>query len=263
MKSLRVEILGSGTSTGVPIPSCSCKICSSTDPKNKRLRTSIALTSEKQTVVIDTGADFRTQVLRSGIKDIAAVLYTHTHADHIFGIDDLRGFNYTSGKAIPLYADKDSIKSLKEIFSYIFTPDLNYPGGALPKLLLNEIVPFKTFEVAGLKITPLPLLHGKLVVLGFRIGNFAYLTDCSEIPEATKEKLTDLDYLIIDGLRDRPHPTHLSFARAVCEIEQLRPRKAYLTHITHEVDHDAGNARLKELTSADVELGYDGLVLEL
>lgn len=263
MKTLTVEILGSGTSTGVPIPSCACKVCSSANPKNKRLRTSISLTCEKQTIVIDTGADFRTQVLRSGIKNIAAVLYTHAHADHIFGIDDLRGFNYTSGKAIPLYADSDSIKSLKEIFSYIFNPDPNYLGGAIPKLSINQIEAFQTFEVAGLKITALPLMHGQMQVLGFRIGNFAYLTDCNEIPQATKEKLSGLEYLIIDGLRDRPHQTHMSFEKAVEEIEQIKPRKAYLTHITHEVDHDAGNERLKELTEADVELGYDGLVLEV
>lgn len=265
---MRITILGSGTSTGVPVPGCGCAVCNSADPKNQRLRTSVAIEIPRPggpaaTILIDTATDLRTQVLRAGLKRVDAVLYTHTHADHIFGIDDLRCFNFAMNSSIPLYASAFHAAELRRIFSYIFSPPSSYPGGALPKLELNEIEPLAPFEAAGESIRPLPLKHGDGDVLGFRLRNFAYLTDCSLIPPASRNELHGLDLLIIDGLRIRPHRTHFNFEQAIAEIEALRPRRTLLIHMSHEIGHDEGNELIAGLTSLPVELSYDGQVIQL
>ncbi len=259
---MKITVLGSGTSTGVPVPGCPCDVCASTDPKNNRLRTSI-LVEDKTNILVDTSTDLRTQALKYGFTKIDAVLYTHEHADHVNGIDDLRSFNFINKCTIPLYASAQTAQQLEHNFFYAFNADPNYEGGAPPRLSLQTIEPLKEIIVAGIKVLPVQLMHGKLPILGFRFGDFAYLTDCNVVPEETKKALDGVKIIIIDGLRDRPHKTHFTQEQAVRELEALGPQKAYLTHITHDVDHEEGNRKIRALTSLDVELAYDGLVIEI
>jgi phosphoribosyl 1,2-cyclic phosphate phosphodiesterase len=259
----------------VPVPGCDCKICLSSDSLNKRLRTSIFISFSKCdsanyrfkdntfNFLVDTTTDLRSQALTYSIKRIDGVFYTHAHADHINGIDELRSFNFINHVPIPVFASPITCERITNIFSYIFNPDPKYKGGALPQLKLTQIEAFKTFNLFGIDIKPLPLLHGDMEVFGFRIGNFAYLTDCSNIPEQTAKELTGLEILILDGLRERPHSTHFSFAEATEEIERLKPKKTYLIHMSHEVEHHHANQLLKTLTNADVELAFDGLTIEI
>lgn len=256
-----VTVLGSGTSTGVPVPACKCPVCASTNPKNQRLRSSIFIEGPEGNILIDCGPDFRTQSLKYNIVAIDKVLITHTHADHIFGMDDLRCFNFASGNTIELFAGSEHRAELERIFRYTFSPDLSYEGGALPKLQLKNLIAFQPLHLCGMRIIPLPLLHGTGRSYGFRIGDFAYLTDCSEIPDQTLEALPGLSFLILDGLRQRPHRTHFSHAEAVQQIDRIQPKMTYLTHISHEVDHDSGNTELSRISSHPVELAYDGLQL--
>lgn len=272
---MKVICLGTGTSTGVPLLGCGCEVCRSGKKENERLRSSILIQLQKNgaqstlgdtsvaNILIDTGPDLRLQCLREQIRRIDAVLYTHAHADHIFGIDDLRAFNFVTGKSIPLYADKQTGARLRAIFSYAFAADEAYQGGAAPRLDLHTIEAYAPFDLFGVEFLPLLLKHGRADVLGFRVNKFAYLTDCSSIPERTKEQLQGLEVLILDGLRERPHPTHFNTAAALIEVEELKPRKTYLTHLTHELDHERGNHALKQMTSHDVELAYDGLQFEV
>ena len=213
-------------------------------------------------ILIDTSPDLRYQALREGIGRVDAVLFTHTHADHVFGLDDLRSFNFINNSTIDIYAGEESAAELEHRFNYAFFPDPNYEGGAAPRLKLHRIVPLHPIEVCGAKVLPLALKHGSMNVLGFRIKNFAYLTDCSFIPEESREQLHGLDSILIDGLRYRPHKTHFTHEQAVAEIEKIRPKISYLTHISHEVEHEAGNAKLRELTKLPVEIAYDGLTLD-
>ncbi len=261
---MKITVLGTGTSTGVPVAGCKCSVCSSLNDKNKRLRTSVYIETESMPsrgLLIDTSTDFRAQALRASLSRIDSVFYTHTHADHIFGIDDLRSYNFIQKTVIPVYASKASAEELKRLFHYAFFSDPTYEGGAPPKLELHPIDPYVPVNIFGLEITPLPVLHGRMEVFGYRIGKFAYLTDCSHIPEATRELLSGLDILILDGLRIRAHPTHFTLAQAVNEVEQIKPKSTYLTHISHELDHEVGNQTLSELTELSVQLAYDGLVL--
>ena len=275
---MRVFVLGSGTSTGVPVPCCECEVCTSTDPKDSRLRTSIYIefqakdTAQKNSsepdsviahVLVDTTPDLRYQALRAGLRTIDAVLYTHTHADHVNGIDDLRGFNFAQSASIPIYANRASREHLLKVFPYAFLDDANYEGGAPPRLTDVELRPYEKIDLFGVDILPLALKHGQTDVLGYRINDFAYLTDCSFIPDQTLAALSGLSFLIIDGLRITPHRTHLTQDQAVEYIEKIRPKQAYLTHISHEIRHQEANARLVNMTSIPVELAYDGLVLEL
>jgi phosphoribosyl 1,2-cyclic phosphate phosphodiesterase len=190
------------------------------------------------------------------------VLYTHAHSDHILGLDDLRPFNFVSKSEIPVYADEASGKHLHRMFGYAFEYDEHYQGGAPPRLVLKTLQPYSAVNLFGVDFLPLPIMHGKNQILGFRIGDFAYMTDCSEIPAKTLKHLDGLRYLIIDGLRNRVHRTHFTHEQAVRYIEQIKPAKAFLTHISHEIDHNEGNKRLKDLTALDVELAYDGLSFE-
>lgn len=267
MEKMRITILGCGTSTGVPVPGCRCAVCQSPDPRNKRLRPSVWVevfnAAGATSILIDTSTDLRQQALVHGLTWIDAVLYTHTHADHIYGFDDLRAFNFVMKKSIPLYADAFSISELEKRFDYAFAENPGYEGGALPKLSLHEIKPYVESEVAGIKVLPLLLYHGRGTVLGFRIGKFAYLTDCSRIPDETFAALRDLDLVILDGLRDRPHGTHFTVAQAVQAAEQIQAKRCYLTHMAHELEYVETNEKIKRMSKLPIELAYDGLKLEV
>jgi phosphoribosyl 1,2-cyclic phosphate phosphodiesterase len=279
---VRVTVLGTGTSTGVPVPACDCAVCKSTDKKNTRLRTSIYIEIHQRDVpqrvsnqppgsgdavigaiLIDTGPDFRYQSLRYGLRNIDAVFYTHAHADHIFGLDDLRCFNWVNNKAIPVYASPVTAGKLEKRFSYCFSLDRAYEGGLPPRLKLVPIEPYQPIELFGVEILPLTIFHGSMEVYAYKIGSFAYVTDCSLIPEETRKHLQGLEVLILDGLRYRPHNTHFTHAQAVAEAEKMSPRHTYLTHISHEVDHETANKQLHQATSLAVECAYDGLVIEI
>ena len=274
---MKVTVLGTGTSTGIPIPGCACEVCTSSNSRNKRLRTSIfveltsadlgtsgAKSSEETIgrVLIDTSTDLRQQALTHGIVRIDKVLFTHTHADHTFGIDDLRSFNFVMRSSIDVYASETSAKDLLQKFRYCFQYDPAYEGGAPPKLNLLEIEAYTPLSLFGVEILPLPVLHGTLEVFAYRIGSFAYVTDCSSIPERSRACLRNLDVLILDGLRNRPHKTHFTVEQAVQEIEDLQPKRTFLTHISHELDHEKTNNTLHEITKQHVELAYDGLFFE-
>lgn len=262
-ESVQLEILGTGTSTGVPIPSCPCTVCRSENPKNKRLRSSAFFSfGQGNNVLIDTSPDLRQQALRSNLSRVSAVLYTHTHADHTFGIDDLRSFNFIQKETIPLYATEESAEQLKRTFRYCFYRDPSYQGGAPPRLSLSTILPNQELDLGFGKLQAIPVRHGQMEVLGFRAGNIAYVTDCSFIPPESMELLLGLDVLVLDGLRERAHATHFTIPQAVEIIEKLKPKRAYLTHISHEVDHDEWNQKLTELSSQRIELAYDGLIIK-
>ncbi|WP_432821157.1 GPMC system MBL fold metallohydrolase [Trichloromonas sp.] len=252
-----VTILGSGTSTGVPVPACSCPVCSSRTPQNQRTRCSILISFAGRNILVDTSTDLRQQSLREQISRIDAVLYTHTHADHVNGIDDLRPFNLASGEAIPIYGSREDLDVLRRVFAYIFD-DGDEPGYR-PRLQPQPVS--DVFTLFGLEITPLPLLHGPGRSFGYRIGPFAYLTDCSSIPETTLSALAGIDILVIDGLRFRPHASHLSISEALAFAERIGARQTILTHLSHDVDY----SRHASLMPAGTELAYDGqrLVFQL
>jgi phosphoribosyl 1,2-cyclic phosphate phosphodiesterase len=247
---LHVVILGTGTSTGVPVPGCSCPVCSSHLPQNQRTRCSALLSWGGRNVLIDTATDLRQQVLREKISRIDAVLFTHTHADHVHGIDDLRPFNRRGQGPIPLYGAAADLATLRRAFSYIFHSEGH--AGYRPRLELREI--HAPFELFGRTVQPVPLRHGRDASLGYRIGPFAYLTDCNEIPESSACLLRDLEVLVIDALRLTPHDTHFNLSQALQQVERLRPRRTLLTHLSHEIDHDGH----RQLLPAGVEFAYDG-----
>ncbi len=255
MRSLRLTILGSGTSHGVPMIGCDCPTCLSDDPRDQRTRPSALFTIDDQNVLIDTGPELRLQAIRAGLHTLAAVLYTHHHADHVTGLDDLRVFNQWQREPLQVYASQATLTRLEAMFAYAFEDDPDYPS-AKPNLVTHLID--GPFEVAGETVTPVPLLHGKLPVLGFRIGDVAYCTDCSEIPEASFDLLRDLDVLILDGLRHTPHPTHFTVAQAVEAAGRIRARRTCLTHIAHQLKH----AETCDALPAGITLAYDGLVIE-
>ena len=250
---MRVTFLGTGTSRGVPFIGCLCKVCTSLNPKNKRLRSSILIESEVN-VVIDASVDFRLQMLRYQVKRLDAILCTHSHVDHIMGLDDVYPFNIWMEKSIPVYANKETLRDVKLTFRHLFA-DKHYPGTASLKLVPIE----DKFKIGDLQFEPIPVFHGTLPILGFRLENFAYVTDVSYIPEESMHKLQNLDCLILDGLRYQSHPTHLSLSEAVEIALCLKPRETYLIHITHDVDHAEADKKLPK----SVKLSYDGMVLEL
>lgn len=256
---MRLTLLGSGTSTGVPVPGCRCSVCLSPDPRNNRLRTSAAISSPSgSTILIDASSDFRQQALRAGLARIDAVLFTHSHADHILGIDDLRAFNFIQKQAIPCFGTADTLNDIRHIFSYVFNPDPRYLGGGIPKLDLFEIDGHTPFKVVDHQVVPIPLLHGRLPVTGYRFGELAYLTDVKEIPSASMEQLKGVKYLLLDGLRQEAHKTHLTIPEAVEAAKSIGAEQTWLIHMTHTVEHDATNATLPKA----VQLGYDGLEID-
>ncbi len=254
MTPLRITVLGSGTSSGVPTIGCSCEVCLSTDPRDKRLRPSVLLQYDDRNVMIDTGPDFRTQVLRHDVKRLDAVLYTHAHADHILGLDDVRPFNYFQKSTIPLYATEETFAIIRRVFAYAFEEG----ESSRPRLDLHTMdgLPFPLF---GRMFTPIRLEHGKGTTFGFRIGKLAYLTDHSAIPPESMELLQDLDVLFLDALRRRAHPTHTTLDDAVQLVDELKPKRAFFTHMCHDLGHAQTEAELPP----HIRLAYDGLELEV
>lgn len=259
MAALRLTVLGSGTSMGVPTLGCRCPVCHSQDPRDRRTRSSVLLSVGDRNVVIDTSPDFRTQALREGLGRLDAVVYTHGHADHILGLDDIRPFNIRQKSEIPLYASPETLAILRRTFAYIFQPN---GFSSLPLIRMHPIEgPFDPFGLADekLKLIPVPARHGPMDVLGFRLGRFAYLTDFSAVPESSEALLADLDVLILDALRHKPHPMHSTVEQSLALVERLRPRRAWFTHIAHELSHAETNRQLPE----SIELAYDGLSFEV
>ena len=263
---IRVTVLGSGTSHGVPAIGCDCDVCRSTDPRDKRTRPSILIEVEQappspfagtvRSILVDTSTDLRAQALANDVRRVDAILFTHTHADHVFGIDEVRRYNQMQKTAIPCFADAGTLASLRRMFAYIFEPPRQL-GGGLPQLSLFRLA--GAFSLGGVEIVPVPLFHGALPVLGFRIGSFAYLTDCNRIPGESMALLAGVRTLIIDALRHRSHSTHFSVTEAAAVAAGLGVERAYFTHISHDLGHAATCATLP----AGVELAYDGLVLEI
>jgi phosphoribosyl 1,2-cyclic phosphate phosphodiesterase len=250
---MKLTFLGTGTSTGVPSIGCMCETCVSDDERDKRLRVSVLIEHGGQTVLVDTSSDFRQQALRQKIKWLDAILITHCHADHIFGLDDIRPLNFRYG-SIGLYANERAWKDIRRIFQYIFEP--SHFGGGLPQVVPHTVVAGASFCIGrDLHVTPLEVIHGRLPVIAYRFNDFAYATDLSEIPPATIAGLQNLDVFVLDCLRFKPHPTHLWLERALEYISELKPRRAYLTHLAHDVLHARDSARLP----AGVEFAYDGL----
>ncbi len=248
-------LLGTGTSHGVPVIGCHCEVCESDDPKNKRTRTGVAVRTQEGTFLIDTSPELRLQLIREKIDLVEAVIYTHGHADHLFGLDDLRLFGYRLERAVPLYCEEIVEQQIRASFSYAFEKSAAVlHHGAVPLLEFRRIG-LEPFEVLGQKIQPIRLMHGRLPVLGFRIADVAFCTDVSFIPEESWPLLEGLDVLVIDALRDMPHATHFGIPQALEAIERVKPKRAYLTHVSHYLEYNSTNARLP----AGVELSYDSL----
>ena len=261
---LSLTLLGTGTSAGVPIIGCDCAVCTSADPRDRRDRPGAMVryrdrAGDERTVLIDTTPDLRHQMLRHRVMRIDGVVYTHNHADHIFGIDDLRRFNAVMREPIDIHAERPVLDGLHQTFNYIFEPKKNVNKSFVPMLIPNELRVDEPVEIAGRPWQPLRLMHGRLPILGFRVGGLAYCTDCSAIPPDTYPRLDGLDVLVIDALRYRHHPTHMNVDQALAVIEAVRPRRAYLTHIAHDIRHAELEAKLPE----GVSLGYDGLTVEV
>jgi phosphoribosyl 1,2-cyclic phosphate phosphodiesterase len=274
---MRVTLLGTGTSHGVPAIACDCPVCHSTDVRDRRMRPSILLdlgdpasrrelagsgsagpsiAAAVRYVLVDTGTDLRAQALAYDVRRVDAILFTHSHADHIMGLDEVRRYNMVQQSSIGCYADGRTLSDLRRMFSYIFDTGPR-SGGGVPKLSLFEIG--GPFSIGGVEVVPIPLMHGPRQILGYRVGSFAYLTDCNHIPDRSWPLLEGVRTLVLDALRDRPHPTHFTVAEALRVVERLGPERTCFTHICHDLPHAATCARLP----AGVELAYDGMVLEI
>ncbi|HET9055643.1 MAG TPA: MBL fold metallo-hydrolase [Chitinophagaceae bacterium] len=253
---LKITFLGTGTSSGVPMIGCDCLVCSSTNPKDKRLRSSLLVQSSTTSLVVDTGPDFRYQMLRTGLKHLDAVVFTHPHKDHIAGLDDIRAFNFFSRKPIEIYANSLTEEALRRDFYYAFA-DFKYPG--VPEMKMNEI-DLTPFVVGDIPVVPILVWHLKMPVMGFRFGNFTYITDANRIDEDEKEKIKGSKYIVLNALRKKKHISHFTLDEAVKMVQELKIPHAYFTHISHQLGkHDDINAELPQ----GIELAYDGLVVEL
>ena len=260
---MEVLVLGSGTSHGVPMIGCGCEVCRSANPKNKRMRPSILVETAQGNLLVDTTPELRMQALAFDVRQVDAVCITHTHADHIMGLDDLRRFNDLADKEIPVYGEAEVLDDVRRIYPYIFRE--TQLGGGKPRVTLHGLEIGSALPLLGLKVTPLRVLHGRLPITAYRFDEpeqgrqaahrFAYVTDVSEIPAETMAQLRDLDVLILDAVRLDPHPTHFGLYQALDVIEILKPRRAFLTHLSHHFEHEAINAQLPD----HVRLAYDGL----
>jgi phosphoribosyl 1,2-cyclic phosphate phosphodiesterase len=255
LPAMRVTILGSGTSGGVPMIGCTCAVCTSGNPKNRRMRPSAAVEVKKRVFLLDTSTDLREQALRFDLPRVDAVLYTHAHADHIHGVDELRAFNVRHLHEIPCYGNPDTLNRLRNYLQYIF--DQEHHESFRPFLSLNEVQ--GPFTLSGVDVVPVPLFHGKMSVLGYRIGGFAYLTDANRIPDASWKLLEGLELLVLDALRPRPHATHFSLSEAVEVAAKLNPQRTVFTHVSHMMEHEETNKGLPK----GMELAYDGMTFIL
>jgi phosphoribosyl 1,2-cyclic phosphate phosphodiesterase len=254
---VRVLFLGTGTSHGVPMIGCDCDVCRSTDVRDKRFRPSIYIEIDDACrALVDTTPDLRSQALANDVRHVDAVLITHAHADHVMGLDEVRRFNALTGRAMPIYADAATIAALRRTFEYAFD-DKARAGGGVPKFDVREID--GPFQVGSRTIVPVPVRHGRWDIFGFRVGQFAYLTDCNAIPDSSLPLLAGLDVLVLDALRHKPHPTHFTLAQAIAMARQIGARRTYFTHIAHDLGHAATSATLPE----GMALAYDGLWLDL
>jgi len=256
---VKIIFLGTGTSIGVPAIGCDCAVCVSADPLNKRRRASLYVETGDLRFIIDTAPDFREQVLAFKIKRIDAVLFTHSHVDHILGFDDIRRFNQVQRESIPVYGSAATLKDLSRIFPYIHKPEK--PGLSYPRVNLNVVE--KPFKIGGLNVTPVPVQHADIPTYGYRLEtegrSFAYVPDCQGLDDKAFAGLQNLDLMILDTLRRRPHPTHFNLSESVAVLQKLRARQSYLTHISHELDHRQTNAELPP----GISLAYDGLTVNL
>jgi phosphoribosyl 1,2-cyclic phosphate phosphodiesterase len=255
MNTFRVIMLGTGTSHGVPMIGCDCAVCTSTDPRDRRSRSSIVVEVDGRPILIDTSPELRLQCLACNVRRVDAILFTHYHADHVVGLDDLRRFNHLQGEELTCYGDELTVEIVRRMFPYAFEQTPGYPS-AKPHLNLSVIE--GSFKLFGVEVIPIPLLHGKQPVLGFRFGPFAYCTDCSAIPGSSLALLGGLDVLVLDALRLRPHATHFNLEQAVEVAQKIGAKRTYLTHIAHELPHQKTNAELPD----GIELSYDGQVIE-
>lgn len=252
---MNVTFLGTGTSHGVPMIGCDCPVCRSDDPKDKRTRCSALVEANGASLLIDTPPELRIQVLREDVRHIDAVLFTHAHADHVFGLDDVRRFNDLGGKSMPCYGNAATLATVRQAFEYVFVP--TQQGGGKPSLDLMPVD--HEFIVNGVEVQPVKVMHGKLHILGYRIGGFAYLTDVSRIPEHSMDTLANLDVLVIGVIRHQPHETHFCVPEALEVVARLKPKRAFFTHIAHKLGHKETNASLPP----HIRLAYDGLRITL
>jgi phosphoribosyl 1,2-cyclic phosphate phosphodiesterase len=259
--AVRIRFLGTGTSHGIPVIGCACPVCTSPNELNRRLRSSILIETGDRRVIVDTTPEFRLQALGAGLETLDAVLFTHAHADHIFGLDDVRIFNWRTKRSLPVYGSPATLATLHDRFLYVF--ENTQEGGGKPKL---DLIPVDgPFEAAGLRVTPLEVRHGDLAVTAFRVSEreggpaFVYATDCNAIAPHTLAQMGDLDLLILDALGKNRHPTHFSLGQAVEVTRQLAPRRTLFTHISHSLEHRETNASLP----ASMALAHDGLIVEL
>lgn len=251
--TVEMIILGSGTSSGVPMIGCDCAVCTSSDPRDIRTRPSIFVRLRQQHILVDTAPELRIQCLAAGIKRVDAVLFTHHHADHVLGLDDLRRFNWIMRRPIPCYGTERTLGRLRRMFRYAFEPAANSPHSR-PQLE-PQLIDEQHFSIGDETIVPIPMMHGPLPVMGFRFGDVAYCTDCNLIPETSLERLQDLDVLVLDALRRTPHPAHFDLRQAVEMAGRIGAKRTYFTHVTHQLGHEQTN---KELP-AGMALAYDGL----
>ena len=252
---MKITFLGTGTSHGVPVIACTCPVCLSENPKDKRLRSSVSIEIDDKTFIIDTGPDFRQQMLREKVQKIDAILFTHEHKDHIAGLDDIRAFNYVSGKPMDIYAEKRVLEALKREYAYVFA-EYKYPG--IPRMNLH-FIENEVFTIQGIAFTPIRVMHHRLPVFGYRINDFAYITDANYISDIELQKLTGVKTLIINALRIKKHISHFNLHDALEVIEKLKPDQAYLTHISHQMGF---HTDVKSIVPDNVHLAYDSLVIE-
>lgn len=253
---MKVTFLGTGTSQGVPVIACPCRVCRSDDDRDKRLRTSVLIETGDKVFVIDTGPDFRQQMLRADVKVLDAILYTHDHKDHIAGLDDVRAFNFVNQSAVDVYLEERVIPSIKREFSYIFA-EKKYPG--IPLVNLKKIDNL-SFDIEGIQIVPIRAFHYRLPVLGFRIGDFTYITDANYLPEEEKEKIVGSRFMVVNALRKEKHISHFSLGEAIKLINEFSPRRGYITHISHQMGM---HKEVEKELPPNIFLAYDGLSIDI